>query len=1679
MQFIKRPVVFLFVLLGIVLDSASQNAPTYIDWARPNQTYLEIKVGKEGVYRLTTDILQSHFPNLENLNATGFQLFRRGVEQAILVSAGADNIINGSDFIDFVGKPNDASIELEMYLKPVKVYNKYKSLYDDTAHYFITHNPSLNGLRVVNNGLINNTSVAFENYHLRSAINFKFSTYNLGAGFRTNATFSSYINDAECWVGTGISAGFGNDRGSFNSPSYFLVDGIQNLYTQGPKPILEMMHVGRRFKKHPFSIYINSNVSLLSDTSLFSDYNAHLFSAPFEANLVEGNKLNIWTYARNEANLAQAYAKVIYPATFQMPNGFSQLSFELVANPNNYSRLKFENISSAPELYDVTDPLKPIKIGVGFVNGAFIAGVENTATAKNLIIQNQPIVPGQKLLKTCAFTNFSPASFDYILVSHPSLRKPVLGYQDPVTAYADFRKSTDGGSYKVLTLMMDEVYERFGYGDRTPLALRNLGGYFIQNQVKPKAMFLLGKGLKVSFRFNPNYAKQNLIPTFGVPASDHAYSFGLGEPGKTTAFPVGRLAATSPEQIANYLNKVKEVEAFQYDDLWKKNVFHISGGNSAAEQSSFTYLMSVNLKNRVIGPYYGAKVGLYNKNTNAIVQPIDVRKILNNGISLLTLFGHSSQEAADVDIGLVSNPSLGVNNTGKYPVVVVNGCFPGDIYRFDGSLNEDWIFTPGKGAVAFIGASDEGFSGLLWKHMEIFYQKAFQDSTLFGSTIGKIQQETFREYLVNLSTQPQLDSAFIQQFALHGDPALRIFGAKLPDYKTSNAEVYIATPGANASSPSLKIGVIASNFGRYNGDSLLVGIRRRFGDGQNATYLFKVRPLAYKDTFFLTLPQNETFTYAGTNRIEVVLDFLNEVNEMRETNNSGTIEYFLPTSGIIPLFPKNYSIVSNRNVRMTVQTSNLLAGSRRFIFQMDTSANFNSPLFLQSLPITSGNICNWNPLLPLDKDSLVFFWRVKFADLLSPNDTAWYTSSFEYIKNSPTGWAQSHFYQFSKSEDVGVEKDYFFRKWNFPIVNRNLEIKVSGGSKKSPKIYNCTLDGISILENTIVSSDCFKEGYPRIGAIHIDRCSLIPSFWNYTNDPGGYFSAGCGRLPFLVNIFTYDPSYNTLKAYFKRYMEQEVKVGDYVLLFSLDSLGKMDSVRKYMAPHMPLIGLNGDSLGKIQNGNPFIIFGQKLENPSNTGANLVIAKNPSGPINRETIEFKKILTSSCSYGSITSTKIGPASKWHKLFNKMGNLESPMKDEFNLQLIGVNLNGKDTVLVPTINQFPFDLEFVNPDSFPFLQVRAFVKDTTYFTPATIKRWMVTYEGVPEGVINTNLIPLAEYQPKILQEGDSVGYRFAFTNISQKAFKDSVKVHFNLNGSLYSVKNLGLLPADSTVNFKFDKIGTLGRQESNSLLAFVNPRLQPEEYYENNALILPFKVIQDKVQPVLDVTFDGVKIMNGDFVSPKPLISISLKDENKFLLKGDTSGMSLLLTPPCSGCLPERIPLNSPLVKIYPAGKDNMFRLEYRPEKLENGNYRLAVQGSDVKGNESGSQSYQVDFKVLDQNSISNFYPYPNPFSTSCQWVFTLTGNIPEDFKVQIMTVTGKVVREITKAELGPLRIGNNISSYRWNATDEFGDRLANGVYLYRVVMKESGAYIHRSTEGDFTFTKGFGKLYIIR
>ena len=139
-------------------------------------------------------------------------------------------------------------------------------------------------------------------------------------------------------------------------------------------------------------------------------------------------------------------------------------------------------------------------------------------------------------------------------------------------------------------------------------------------------------------------------------------------------------------------------------------------------------------------------------------------------------------------------------------------------------------------------------------------------------------------------------------------------------------------------------------------------------------------------------------------------------------------------------------------------------------------------------------------------------------------------------------------------------------------------------------------------------------------------------------------------------------------------------------------------------------------------------------------------------------------------------------------------------------------------------------------------------------------------------------------------------------------------------------------------------------------------------------------------------------------------------------------------------------------------------------------------NDKSNNASGDNAYVISFKVINKSTITEVYNYPNPFSTRTQFVFTLTGSqLPTYMKIQIMTISGKIVKEIDMSELGTLRIGKNITEYAWDGRDEYGDLLANGIYLYRVITRinDKDIELNSQSSNSKAFKKDFGKMVIIR
>src|SRR5690606_33808465 len=115
--------------------------------------------------------------------------------------------------------------------------------------------------------------------------------------------------------------------------------------------------------------------------------------------------------------------------------------------------------------------------------------------------------------------------------------------------------------------------------------------------------------------------------------------------------------------------------------------------------------------------------------------------------NLVTFFGHSSPSTLDFDIGCVTNPVMGYNNTGKYPMLLMNGCEAGAFFLKGFLFGEDWVMADKKGASGFIAHTSYALVNTLRLYTSSFYNVAYADSVYLKRGIGDIQKETARRYM--------------------------------------------------------------------------------------------------------------------------------------------------------------------------------------------------------------------------------------------------------------------------------------------------------------------------------------------------------------------------------------------------------------------------------------------------------------------------------------------------------------------------------------------------------------------------------------------------------------------------------------------------------------------------------------------------------------------------------------------------------------------------------------------------------------------------------------------------------------------------------------------------------------------------------------------------------------------
>lgn len=1631
-----QAILIFLMLLPMLIFSQLSDAHT---WYVPGQTYIRMEVAEDGIYRATaSELSPAGYPG--NIPVNQIKVYYRGTEQNIHAEdLNGNSIFDGNDFIEFMGFRNDGGDDARMYKNPEtgkydiqQQPNSWMSLFTDTAVYYFTWN-AVQGKRLI--------PFSQNNY----------ASYTAEPWFTTYTHQNLHLSN---WVSGGPNVLHSENSEFVTGEGYYDLFPVQcnapRTHTVSyPGAVINSPNAWelqvRVFSYSLFSHALNfqfGNIGSFSGNSNGINVKTYIHSGPMQT--LTGNQSNLTIsslYFPTDNNYI-SWIRCIYDRNFNLNGNDSARIIRWSSNINRYLKFTQMNITPA-DMGIIYDLNTGYRITGTAGNGTLDVIIPGSNSVRDFYVSHSGKIK-KPFITSARFRNIHTESgAKYIIITDRSL-------QISAQQFSAFRQSSSINPQSVIILYTDEIYDEFGYGSLTPLAIRRCIYTALKKwNIKPEYVLLWGKGMSETLRRNTREKfTENKVPSYGFPPSDLIYGAGF-DTTQISGIPeisVGRVNIYTNAEGSDYIQKLQQYEQTPWDGTWMKEAVHLGGGENESEQNIIAGYLRDRFENVFENTPLGGNVLWQQKSNSPVTTSTaqQVRDKISAGVGLITFFGHSTSNIFDIEIREPGEYS----NYGKYPLILANGCYGGNYSSVNKSFGEKFMLEPGRGCIAYIASSGAGYIIPLGELSKNFYETAFRDS--LGVPLGKVHSESIKRFInfgCNTPNTCPITLNHALQTNLQGDPALILHYPVQPDYEINSSSIRF-NPDPFSAGDSVQLQIITRNLGRATLDSVPVSVQQEIQSGplQGQIYTYtsqKYKPILHTDTLLFPLPRRDEKS-AGINRYSVWIDSSRILQDINYLNNQIQISRVVPGNAPAILYPPDFALVPAAQISLCASAFTMgIQTQLKYEFEIDTAWTFNSPAFISS-GIISGSSCYLEWKLPFTlQENQVYYWRVKLSD---EPDAAWANASFRYQQNR-NGWVQTEIPQYRNNIFYNLHPDLNTRSWKYDSLNADINIHTNTGGNAR---FN--FNGIKISNND-------------------NQATVLNGIW--------FSHVGGGNL----SVQTSDPLYGGWK-WFPMPAEisalkqaiQQVPSGDFVILCSQFNakIASWNSDPEGNGLYQEIENLGAVKIRQTADAQPYIVCGKKGGTP---GSAIEINTSP--------YQLQTIIQSENSRGSIFSRYIGPFNSWEQV--KFSWNPTGMQDTVLYSVFAVNKNGQDSLLnsFDKISAGQYGLSTLPANIYPGLKLSAYTSDQIQRTAPHLDEWEVSGTPVPDIIADATAYFHFDRTPTV--EGRTVKVSLQASNYTLQNM-DSLKVRYrviteNKNTIELGIRKFPPVPAGNFIRTEFE-FSTSGIPGNNTLVIELNPdREQNELYAFNNFFYYPFQVGGDGVNPVLDISFDGRHIMDGEIVSPRPEIVITSKDNNPFYAM-DSLGCFRVSYKTFSGRDSVVVLENNAQIQFEPGVlPQNKAKLIYRPGPFSDGEYTLQAQSFDKMGNPSGEYPYQIRFRVINENTISPVFNYPNPFSTRTRFVFTLTGSdIPQTFRIDIFTITGKLVRRIDLRELGFVHIGQNLNGYEWDGTDDYGDRLANGVYLYKVITKYSDGSVPRvrdeSGVGSY-FKNGFGKLVMFR
>jgi hypothetical protein len=1415
------PVLFLLLLINSAEAQVYHN-----EWINYSKTYYKFKVAADGLYRINKSVLDAH--GLGATPAQNFQLWRNGQEVPIFTSI-PTGPLGSSDYIQFYGNKNDGSLDTKLYKEDSLQMHTGTSLLTDSSAYFLVVNVGANKRLAYTNNILAGAGDPLPSFTYKLSRRFSTSLYK---GYSLNLgqlIYSSSYEEGEGWAGPSITK------------AVPFTENVSNLFIHPSTTNVQFdaRVVGYSLNSRPVTVRLNGQQV---DSVYVSAFGSEKISKSLPVSLFSGDSSTI--LVNNYGIATDAVLLPYYDLTYQRSFNFGgarSFRFELPAsNSSRYIEITgFDYGSTSPILYDIENGIYMIaEVSAGVVK----INLPPSSKDCKLVLLNAESSSITQInnLQSRNFVNYGLAANqgDYVIITHPLLYSGVNNVQK----YKEYRASADGGSFSPVIIESDQLVDQFAWGVRHhPLSIRHFTDYVLTNfQVQPKFFFFIGKGLThFEFRrneFNSNTNNLALVPTFGDPGSDNLLT--ATRTGAVPRIAVGRLSAITGSEVGYYLDKVKQHEANQRittqtiaAKAWTKNVAHLTGAIDEPYLSAYIESFMDTYEEQIKDSLFGAKVYRFKKNlglNTAIGTNKTIDTLFQEGLSFITYFGHSSANNLEFNL---DDPNA-YNNTGKYPVILVNGCTSGNLFNYEtiravsgGTLSEKYIFSQQKGSVGFIATTHFGLLSPLHTFSSTFYRNI--STNMYGQSLAKVMQATM-ESMINEFPNDYTIRIHAEEITLHGDPALKLNSHAKADYITTDSLVTINPFYVSLADERYTINVKMLNIGKAVKDSITIRIQHESPGTPLKTISTRVIKAPYYDAEINHVVKINPLKDIGLNKLIITLDVNNKVDELSEGNNVITKQFTIHDADIRAVYPYNYSIINNPNVKLFGSTANPLFACRDYVMQMDTTALFNSPSRITRTVTDSGGVITFDPGITLT-DSTVYYWRVGLAPA-SPS-THWSTNSFRYISGSTQGFNQSHFFQNKNAQFVGISQDSLTRNFVFNNVNNKLMIRTG-----LHPYYAYDQMNINVNDNLV---DLYGCKFTSLQFAVFDPLTLAP--WeNYSVNGAGRFGSWnpCGGRPRKFFEFPYDN-----QTYRKRAMDfiDSIPAGHYFSVINLGTNANTTFINQWKAD-TAVFGPGNSIYHKLKSvgftqidsfyRNRAMLFIGKKGDPAFPGM------NTAGITENEQLVKTVLCPGKEVRGSITTPKFGPVTEWHHFQWSQREIDSVYADNQSFEIIGVQANGTEVPIIVLDTAKSADISWIDANLYPYLKIKSITHDSRFSTPAQLRHLMVSGTMVPEGGISPNIG--FEFPTGVVQ--DSIIVKTWFKNVSSSPF-DSLVVHLLLSdeegdttvfGPVNSVNyKIAPLAANDSVQLVFRIPSIYGLY--NTVNIDVNPaNSQPEVFHFNNVL-----------------------------------------------------------------------------------------------------------------------------------------------------------------------------------------------------------------------------------------------------